>query len=50
MAQAGVQHCPSCESPVLAYIGRSPYDHDARAELRPWPNHEGAEGGANSDG
>jgi hypothetical protein len=37
MAQAGVQHCPSCEGPVLAYIGRSPYDHDARAELRLWP-------------
>ena len=46
IAQAGVQHCPS----VLAYIGRSAYDHGARADLRPWPNHEGAEGGANSRG
>ena len=48
MAQAGVQNCPSCEGPVLAYIGRPPYDHNARAELRPWPNPEGTEGGVHS--
>jgi hypothetical protein len=50
MAQAGVPNCPRCEGPVLAYIGRSPYDHDARAELRPWPNPAGAEGGAHPIG
>jgi hypothetical protein len=50
MAQAGVQKCPSYEDPVLAYIGRSPYDQDARAELRPGPNLEGAERGVPSYG
>jgi hypothetical protein len=50
MAHAGLQSCPSCEGPVLAYIGRSPYDADARAELRPGPILEGAEGGVNSHG
>jgi hypothetical protein len=45
MAQAAGQNCPSCDGPVLAHIGHSPYDHDARAELRPWPILEGAEGG-----
>jgi uncharacterized paraquat-inducible protein A len=26
MRSAGVAHCPKCDGPVLAYIGRSPYD------------------------
>lgn len=26
MARDGVEHCPSCDGPVYAYIGRSPYD------------------------
>jgi hypothetical protein len=50
MAQAAGQNCPSCDGLVLAYIGRSPYDHDARAELRPWPILERAEGGVHSHG
>jgi hypothetical protein len=50
MAQPGVQDCPWGEGPVLAYIGGSSYGHDARAELRPWPILEGAQGGVHSHG
>ena len=50
MARVGVQNCLSCEGPVHPYIGRSPYDPDARAELRPGPVLEGAEGGVQSHG
>ena len=34
MAERGVSTCPSCQSVVLAYVGRSPYDDAA-------PNSEG---------
>jgi hypothetical protein len=50
MSHAGVQNCPSCEGPAHAYIGRSPYNHDPRAEFRLWRNLERAEGGVHSHG
>ncbi len=28
MAASGVDRCPICDGPVLAYIGRTPYDLD----------------------
>jgi hypothetical protein len=45
MAQAAVQNCLSCEAPVLAYIGRSPYDPDARAQSSPRQISQGAQEG-----
>ena len=50
MVQVGVQTCPACDGPVFAYVGRSPYDHDARTELTPWPILEGTEGGVHFHG
>lgn len=34
MAQQGLRTCPSCEGPVLGYVGRTPYDQPD-AETRP---------------
>jgi hypothetical protein len=45
MAQVGVQDCPSCDGRVLAYIGRSPYDPDARTQSSPRQISQGAQEG-----
>jgi len=34
MAQMSLSTCPSCEGPVFAYVGRTPYD-DLAGETRP---------------
>jgi hypothetical protein len=46
MAHVGARNCPACDGPVFAYIGRSPYDSDTRAELRCGQGLPGAANGA----